>query len=102
MPTKQITGLGKGGIVKDSPAVLLPENAFTDGRNVRFDNESVETITGETVYRTLSTMTPEYGFHWERPDQGYNVFLKDGSAIRVDASGNESSYLFLINITLLI
>ena len=93
MPTKQITGLGRGGIIKDLPSVILPESSFTDGRNVRFDNESVETITGETVYRTIAAMTPEYGFHWARPDQGYNVFLKDGSAIRVDAAGNESGYL---------
>jgi hypothetical protein len=93
MPTKQITGLGKGGIIKDIPPVLLPEYAFTDGRNIRFDNESVEAITGEVIYKTLTTLQPDYGVHWERPDQGYNIFIKNGSMIRVDSAGNESSYI---------
>ena len=89
-----ITDLGSGGIVKDVPAVLLPMNAFTDGNNVRFRNKSVETILGESLYRNLVNVTPQYGMHWRRPDQGYDIFLKDGKAVRVDAAGSES---FMLN-----
>ncbi len=94
MAAPQITDLGNGGIVKDIPAVLLPLNTFSDGRNVRFRNKAVETILGETVYRVLSTVTPDHGIHWRRPDQGYDIFLKDGKAVRVDAAGSES---FMLN-----
>ncbi len=93
MAAPQITDLGSGGIVKDIPAVLLPLNTFSDGRNVRFRNKAVETILGEALYRNLSTVTPEHGIHWRRPDQGYDIFLKDGKIVRVDAAGNESTML---------
>lgn len=95
MPAKQIMELGRGGIIKDVPSILLPENVFSDGLNVRFDNESVETITGEIVSNTLTSFQADYGFHWARPDQGYNVYLKDGNAIRVDSAGNQSSTIVL-------
>jgi len=95
MPTKQIMELGRGGIIKDLPAVLLPDNAFSDGLNIRFDNESVETITGEIVSNTLNSFQADYGFHWNRPDQGYNIYLKDGNAIRVDSAKNQSSVIVL-------
>ena len=79
MPTKQILNLGRAGIIKDIPSILLPENAFTDGRNVRFNNESVETITGEAMYQVIGTpSTIEYGMHWRKPSIGYNIYFKDG------------------------
>jgi hypothetical protein len=92
MPTKQIIGLGKAGIIKDIPAVLLPENAFTDGRNIRFDNESVETITGEAIYQT-PTIHAEYGIHYQNPATGtrYNIYCVNDGLIRVDATGAVSS-----------
>ena len=80
MPTKQILNLGRAGIIKDIPSILLPENAFTDGRNVRFNNESVETITGEAMYQVIGTpSTIEYGMHWRKPSIGYNIYFKDGT-----------------------
>jgi len=47
----QIKELGRGGLNTDIPAMLVPLNTFTDVQNVRFDNESIETITGETTHR---------------------------------------------------
>lgn len=91
MAAKQVLNLGKGGLNKDVPAVLLPENVFTDVRNVRFGNDSVSAITGEVLYKNLSTITPGQGIFWRRPDQGYNIFLKNGLAVRVDAAGNEAT-----------
>jgi hypothetical protein len=89
---EQIKELGAGGLNTDLPAMLVPMNAFTDLLNVRFDDNAVQTITGEALGRTVA-ITPDFGVHWRRPDQGYNVFLKNGYAVRVDAAGNSSSML---------
>jgi len=89
---EQIKELGRGGLNTDIPAMLVPLNTFTDVLNVRFDNESVETITGETTHRTVA-IAPNYGIHWQRPDQSYNIFVKDGNAVRIDSAGSVSSML---------
>lgn len=82
--------LGRGGLNTDVPPMILPPNTFTDVLNVRFDDEAVQTITGETTSRTVS-IAPNFGIHWRRPDQGYNIFAKNGSIVRVDASGGVST-----------
>jgi hypothetical protein len=87
---EQIQGLGEGGLNTDLPPMIVPMNTFTDVLNVRFDDNAVQTITGETTSRVLS-ITPTYGIHWRRPDQGYNIFAQDGSIIRVDSAGNQST-----------
>ena len=89
---EQINKLGQGGLNTDIPAMLVPLNTFTDVSNVRFDNESVETITGETTHRVVA-IAPDFGIHWQRPDQNYNIFVKNGNAVRIDAAGNVSSML---------
>ena len=85
-----IEKLGRGGLNTDVPPVILPPNTFTDVLNVRFDDEAVQTITGETTSRTVS-IAPDFGIHWRRPDQGYNIFAKNGNIVRVDSAGNSSS-----------
>jgi len=82
--------LGKGGLNTDLPPMIVPPNTFTDLLNVRFDDDSVQTTTGETTHRVVS-ITPDYGIHWRRPDQGYNIFAKNGNIVRVDAAGSSSS-----------
>jgi len=82
--------LGKGGLNADLPPMIVPPNTFTDLLNVRFDDDSVQTTTGETTHRVVS-ITPDYGIHWRRPDQGYNIFAKNGNIVRVDAAGSSSS-----------
>jgi hypothetical protein len=91
MPITTINNLGTLGVVKDLPPFGLAPNAFTDANNVRFDNNSVQTITGETIYSTSVAIAPDYGIHWRRPDQGYNIFAKNGNIVRVDSAGNTSS-----------
>jgi len=93
MPIQTINQLGTGGIIKDLPPVTLGTNIFTDGNNVRFDNNAVETIKGEILYPATLPMNADYGIHWRRPDQGYNIFAKDGHIIRVDSVGNYSNML---------
>jgi len=85
--------LGRGGLNTDVPPMILPPNTFTDVLNVRFDDEAVQTITGETTSRTVS-IAPEFGIHWRRPDQSYNIFANDGKIVRVDSAGNSS---FMLN-----
>jgi hypothetical protein len=85
-----IQDLGKGGLNTDVPPMVLPPNVFTDCLNVRFDDESVQTITGETTSRVVP-IAPNYGIHWRRPDQGYNIFAKNGTIVRVDSAGNQST-----------
>jgi hypothetical protein len=92
MPIQTINNLGSGGVSKDTPAINLPPNVFTDALNVRFDNGAVETITGEILYTSV-TNSPDFGIHWRRPDQGYNIFAKNGSIVRVDAAGNIGTML---------
>jgi len=89
--------LGRGGLNTDLPPIIVPQNTFTDVYNVRFDDESVQTITGETTYKTVS-IVPNFGVHWPRPDQGYNIFGKNGYFVRLDAAGN-SSAMFTSNDT---
>jgi hypothetical protein len=86
MAARQIVNLGNGGVNYDLPPALLPEQVFSDVRNVRFRNQSVESITGESVYAVLDN-NPEYGLHWQRPDGRFNLFLKDDQAIVIDAAG---------------
>jgi hypothetical protein len=83
---KQILQLGDGGVNYDSPAVSLPENVFTDVRNVRFTDAAVETIKGESVFKTLTTVTPDHGISWKRPDGIFDIFLKDGKVVRLNGN----------------
>ncbi len=87
--TNQVTKLGDGGLNTDTPAMIVPLNTFTDVNNVRFYDNAVQTITGEILGRVIPS-APNYGIHWRRPDQGYNIFGKDGTFIRVDSAGNQS------------
>ncbi|HRV01169.1 MAG TPA: hypothetical protein P5539_05715 [Mesotoga sp.] len=93
MAVVPVKNLGKGGLIKDTSPVNLPENVFTDALNVRFRNSSVETILGETTTFSLNSLVAEYGIHWQRPDTSYNVFVKDGTVVRRAADGTESSML---------
>jgi len=88
----QVNNLGNGGLNLDTPEMLLPPNVFSDGLNIRFRNDAVETITGEAINRVLP-ITPTFGIHWRRPDQGYNIFGYNGYFYRVDSAGNYSSML---------
>ena len=86
----QINNLGGGGMINDTPPMILPPNVFTNVNNVRFRNNAVETITGEIINHPLPA-TATFGIHWRRPDQGYNLFANDGYIYRMDAAGNVST-----------
>jgi len=81
-----INDLGSGGFNADTPPSIIPLNTFSDVLNVRFDDNSVSTTTGEGTHRVVSII-PDYGIHWRRPDQGYNIFAK----------GNKSRSLYTVD-----
>lgn len=91
MSVVPIKDLGKGGVIKDTSSINLPENVFTDALNVRFRNNSIETIPGESILFSLGSQQAEYGVHWYRPDGSFNVFAKDGNIIRKNSTGTEST-----------
>lgn len=93
MAVVPVKDLGKGGLVKDSSPINLPENVFTDALNVRFRNSSVEAMLGEATVYTLSTLQAEYGIHWRRPDASYDVFANGGDIVRRSSVGVETSLL---------
>ena len=91
-----INALHKIGLVKDTPAIALPPNAFSDVLNVRFNNGCVEKLPGEkklfTSY-TGDTITGTDFIHvawWANPnltpDNGYYiVVVGDGTYDRAYA-----------------
>lgn len=74
---KTIPNLGQFGIIKDASAEELPENAWTDGRNVRFRNKCAERFGGEA-----SLFTPAEQRYWAyclTKGGGDNVLVTVGS-----------------------
>jgi hypothetical protein len=92
MSVTPIKNLGKGGLVKDMSPILLPQNVFTDARNVRFHNGSVETILGESLF-TEADNTPDVGIHWRRPDASFTITGKNGYINRISNTGAETPML---------
>jgi hypothetical protein len=92
MSVTPIKNLGQGGMNKDTEAILLPPNVFTDAYNVRFRNGSVGTILGESAFLTAAN-TPEKGMHWRRPDAGYTVLAYNGYINRYAANGTATAML---------
>ena len=91
MPLQPVRGVGTGGIVKDVPAVLLPETHWSDGRNVRFDNASVEKISGHTQYSIGLTGTANhFAIHWPKPTTRYTIYANNTDVYRINAAGAQS------------
>ena len=91
MPLQPVRGIGTGGIVRDVPAVLLPETHWSDGRNVRFDNASVNKISGHIRYsRDFNESDVHWGIFWNRPTTPYLIYADPTDVYRVDAAGNRA------------
>jgi len=89
-----IQDLGKAGVVKDAPRVLLPPNTFTDVLNVRFRNNCIETTQGEAFHFNVAGLNPYYGLHWPRTENPQTIFTDNlGKFIRRLASGTENVML---------
>ena len=90
MPIAPIRSVGTTGIIKDTSPVLLPDNGWSDGRNVRFHNGSVEKIRGHESVLNLSA-EPDVLLFWNRPTTQFWVYGDAQNLFRVDASGSEAS-----------
>ena len=89
MPIIPVRGVGSAGIVRDTPSVLLPPEAWSNGRNVRFDNSSVSKMQGHEEMFTL-TAQPTNLIYWPRPVTQYYVYATDTTVHRVQSDGTVS------------
>ena len=86
MTSVPVQNTGQYGIISDIPSVVLPPNAFSDGRNVRFDNESVSKITGHVSFYN-STIDPNFLIYWPRPNTQYYIYADETTINRVGQDG---------------
>src|SRR3954470_581802 len=56
----EIDDIAKYGVIRDTPAHQLPPEAWTLGENVRFNDESISRLSGETAVFGTPTVAP-YG-----------------------------------------
>ena len=107
-----ITGLADVGVIKDTPAVSLPPNAFTDARNVRFRDGAVRKMEGEVdIFAGMSDLFDrdinpnigrlQYLAWWPSPnrttrDEGYYIFVVEKNIGTADAVNfNHAIYAML-------
>ena len=90
MPILPVRDVGRDGIITDIPNVLLPAGAWSDGRNVKFDNSNVSKRLG---YREEFSVTtePQLVQYWPRLITPYYITANGSAVQRVDASGVTTS-----------
>ena len=71
MPLVPINDLGSVGIIKDIPPYNLPENAWSDGNNVRFLNNGVKKIRGYTEVMATCPFSPYFILPYEDANGSY-------------------------------
>ena len=88
-------GFDQAGINRDTPAVLLGPNQFTDARNVIFHDGAVSKRRGaEQILQDLqdesgTALTDvEFVEYWNNPNLRFYVYGNDTNAYLVDASNN--------------
>ena len=81
-----VRGVGSTGIVRDTPSVLLPPEAWSDGRNVRFDNSSVSKIQGHEQMFDLQVEATNL-IYWPNITTQYYVYALDTSVRRINSAG---------------
>lgn len=58
MPEQEFEMLDSPGIVRDTPAHKLPDNAFSDGKNFVFNDEGAQTLPGNLDALSQASVTP--------------------------------------------
>ena len=84
MPITPVRNVGAAGIISDIPSVLLPPQAWSDGRNVRFDNLSVSKMLGHVSVLETGATNPEFLEYWPRPNRQYYIYGDAETVYRVD------------------
>lgn len=57
MITPPVTNLSQYGLIVDTAPAAIPQNAFSDGRNIRFSNGAVSKMTGEVLLNNITDAT---------------------------------------------
>ncbi len=58
MAERIVDQIGSPGILRDTPAHRLPDAAWTDGENVRFGEDGMESLVGDQSTFSSATITP--------------------------------------------
>ena len=85
-----VRNVGASGIITDVPSVLLPVEGWSDGRNVKFDNENVSKMLGHREEFSVTT-EPELVQYWPRPVTPYYVTAIGNTVERMDGAGQSAS-----------
>ena len=91
-PLIPVSGVDKG-IVIDSPPLSLNPNLWTDGRNVRFHNNSVEKARGFTnILNDQLDVEPTFLAYWPHPDRPLYIYAGTDGRLRViDEAGTKTN-----------
>ena len=85
-----VRDVGANGIIRDIPSVLLPVEGWSDGRNVKFDNDNVSKMLGHEAEFSVST-EPELVQYWPRPVTPYYVTASGSTVQRMDGAGQTAT-----------
>ena len=67
MPILQVDNLGQGGIITDVPAHELPINAFSNGNNVRLEDDGIVRTLGDKTVLATTTADIFHLMPWQQP-----------------------------------
>lgn len=90
MPLVPVPAVGAQGINRDTEAILLPPNTWSDGRNVRFDNKSVQKIAGHTSILDTTTEIQSL-IYWPRPTAPRYIYADATTLNQLLADGTSAS-----------
>ena len=94
MPTLPIRGVGDVGVVTDISSAHLPANAFTRGKNIRFDEGAVVRAPVFRRVETNTTNKPRFIFsRLSETGHGSIILVDDKFDIREYAAGNFTNKL---------
>ena len=71
-----LEGIDKVGLIADMPAVSLPSGAWSDVRNVRFDDGAIRKFKGHIpVFDDAMLMNIQHVAYWENPNRRYYIVI---------------------------
>jgi len=90
MPIREYFNVGARGIAKDGPAHELPEEFWTDGLNVRFEDSKASQIYGHAVFDTSICASPTFVMAVPRQDgpTDFWVYCSETDVYAFDTSAN--------------
>ena len=78
IPIQDIASLG---VIKDTPSIALPPNAYSDIKNIRFHSGAARKMEGEKEVTGLGTHTNiVYAAYWKAPQNNYYIVIDEGDS----------------------